>query len=272
MLKSLLCLACVVTLIASVMWGLIAWISPAAGPEATFRWSVRIGACVLGPLSLILLVVLAVKADRLPDFLWRVPGRHFGRGGVVFAFQVAPKDGVCWVKVHYQNRFEKGAQLSVLIRPSKGFISGPSEIEPIAVSFPCGPAAYGVVSVPLAIDHRYQGTQQCFDVGASIAYPKGTGELLRNRVGERMSSVEMPGPGSLVMTVVRVALSGHPPLSLGIPTRIRFRLPTCVRETAEGLPEIEHREEWVFSGVNSGSTPINSRDTTRASAGDGAQA
>jgi hypothetical protein len=193
-------------------------------------------------MSLVVAVALAMKADRLHDFLWKVPGRHFGRGGVIFAFQMVSKDGICWAQIHYQNRFEKDAQLSVLMRPSRGFLLSRSEIEPIAVSFPCGPAAYGVVSVPLAIARRYQGTQQCFDVGSSIAYPDGTGELLRNRVGgEPISSVDIPGAGSLMKTIVKVALSGSPPFSLDIPSRARFRLPTGVRENAEDLPAVEHQ-------------------------------
>jgi hypothetical protein len=243
MYKSLLNVGCLLVLLASVIWGLIAWMTPAAGTEAAFRWSVRIGACILGPVSLFVLVANAVKADRLPDFLWEIPGRRFGRGGVIFAFEVASRDGLCWMRLHYQNRFDGRAEVAVLLMPSQGFLLEKSQIEPIAVQFSCGPAAYGIVSIPMAIGREYQGKQQSFDVGASVEYPEGTGELVRNGVGAPVSRFTVPSVRSMTKTVARVAIVGRPPF-LGIPSRVTFRLPTGVREAGE-LPGMDLQEKWT---------------------------
>ena len=246
MLKPLLNLTCVAVLFVSVIFGLAAWLIPIHDQEAVFGWTVRIGACVLGPLSLVGLIWLLAKSDQLPDLLWKVPGRHFGRDGVVFAFDVVVRDGIGYLRIHYQNAYEKDADVAVLVRPSQDFLMHRNDIEPIEVDFVCGPAAYGMIDVPWAIPAAYQGTKQSFDVGASIAYLNGTGKLLRNRVGEPLSSTSIPGAGSLLARLLRVALTGRLPCSLGTPTRVQFCLPTALREFGENTPDIEQREEWVL--------------------------
>jgi len=224
----------------------MAWMTPVVGPEATFRWSIRIGAVVLGPLSLLILFILALKPDPVPDFLANVSLAQFGRGGALFAFELVVKERVCWLAIHYQNRFAKRAVVTVAVQPSQNFLMSRNEMPSLTVETPCGPAAYGIVSVPMPILQQYQGKKQSFDVGASIQYPDGTGELLRNRVGRPISSADIPGFGSLISTVARVAVSGTPPLAVKSPTRVQLSLPTDVKEFADQLPDMEHEEKWVL--------------------------
>ena len=186
MIKSAISLLCVIVCIASVFFGLIAWLIPAVGPEATFSWSIRIASVVLGPLSLLILVVWALKPDPVPDFLAEISGPYFGRGGVLFAFEVVVRQGACWMTIHYQNRFANRAIVVAVVQPSQSFLGSRNDIPSVSVEFPCGPAGYGTVSVPLGIPRQYQGKRQSFDVGASARYPNGMGELLRNCVGHPM--------------------------------------------------------------------------------------
>jgi len=244
--KSIFCLLCVVVCVLSTLFGLIAWMTPATGPEATFRWSVRIGTAVLGPLSLLVLFLFALKPDPVPDLFAKISGPHFGRDGVLFAFKIAPRDGICWLTIHYQNRFANRANMVVLVQPSQNFLLSRNDIPSVIVEIPCGPAAYGVVSVAMGIHRQYQGKKQLFDVGANIQYPDGTGELLRNRVGAPISLADIPGFGSLVLTGVQIAATGTPPLTLKSPSRVPFHLPIGVQESDDGLPELEHEQPWVL--------------------------
>lgn len=261
MIKSVLQLICAGTLIASVLYGAISWLSP-VGADAAFAWSVRFGTLIVGGLSLSTLLYFAAKPDPVPDFIWRLRETPFGRGGVVFVFRLVEKEGACWLAIHYQNRFAMRAVAKVVVQPSQNFNMTRNEISAVFADIACGPAAYGIVEVPLGIPRQYQGKKQLFDVGASIDYPDGQGALLRRSVGAPISSVETPGLGNLLSSAVKVALSGSPPSSLGIPTRVKLQLPTGIRDTVEGLPEFEHREEWTLPDVSDAVQPSAAKPTT----------
>ncbi len=244
--KSAIPLLCVTACILSFLFGLMAWLTPAVGPEAGFRWTIRISTVIAGPLSLLILFVLTLKPDPVPDFFADVSLPHFGRDGVLFAFEVIAKEHVCWLTVHYQNRFANRAVLTVAVQPSRDFLMSRNDIPSMVAELPCGPAAYGTLDIPLPIPQQYQGKKQSFDVAASIRYPKRTGALLRNSVGAPIASADLPGFGSLVLTVAHLVILGRPQLSFKFPTRIQLQLPTGVQETTDGLPDIVQDEKWVL--------------------------
>ena len=244
--KALIIIVCAAVCVACVVAGAMAWTVPANGPAAGFRWSMRIGAIVVGSLSLLILLGVALRRELVPDFISKIPGRRFGNDGVVFTFQMVQRDGIGWLAIHYQNEYEKAAQAKVVVRPAQNFLLTRNNIDLVTADIPCGPAAYGVVEIPLAIQSTYQGKNQLFDVGASVSYPNDQGMRLRSNFANDMSSADLPGAADAVVSAVRVGLTGNPSSALTVPSRVKLRLPVGVQKSAQGLPEVQHHEEWTL--------------------------
>jgi hypothetical protein len=127
---------------------------------------------------------LHFRSDLAPDHLGRIFGRSFfDRGGFCFAFVARAEDNIGFLDVYFQNRFERGCRGRIALRPAKRFFWFRPNIEAITIDIRCGPAAFGVASAPIPLPISVQGRPQAFEVGASVAFPKGKGRMLRFRDG-----------------------------------------------------------------------------------------
>ena len=117
-------------LIASTLFGLVAWISPINPQEAAFNWGLRIGSLIVFPASLIGLIYLLSRPESVPDFLAKLSKPRIGRGGVLFVFDCAARDGWAWIDVYYQNRYTNPANVTVALQPSQNFVMKRNDIEP----------------------------------------------------------------------------------------------------------------------------------------------
>jgi len=235
-----------VLLVASALLGLIVWLSPINPGEAAFGWSIRIAAAVIFPASLIGLVVLASRPEKVPDFLAELPKPRMGRGGVLFVIDCAARDGWAWIDIHYQNRFANPAVVTVGFIPSQNFLMKRNEIDSVAVHSVCGPAAFGVVRVPIAIKQEYQGNSQSFDVASQADYPNGHGECLRNVVGPEISALGFSAFNSNAVTLAKIALTGHLK-SIRWQSRVKLLLPQGVAEATSPEPKLVHEERWTLA-------------------------
>ncbi len=237
-------LAALALFLVSLAGGMIAWTTPVDGPAAGFHWGLRVASLLLGVWGLLLVVIRAWRSDAAPDLLRRVAGRHFGRGGVLWAFDLDRREDVCRLLIYYQNRYRRPARATVVVQPSADLPLARAAIDPVVVQIPCGPAAYGVVRVPLAVQEEYQGTKLVFEVAASVDYPHGTGRLLRHRVGDELSPANIPGKLESVSQAQRVPVTGGLPLSQVRPSRVRLAVPRQVTGDHTRLPPLEHDELW----------------------------
>jgi hypothetical protein len=233
-------------LIASALFGLIAWLSEVNPREPALSWTIRVASVIAFPASLAGLIYLHSRPESVPDFLAKLNNLRFGRGGVLFVFECSAKNGWAWIDVHYQNRFAKPANVTVAILPSQNFVMKRNDIEPALFTFPCGPAAYGIIHVPIALKREYQGKPQQFDVSASYDYPDGTGECLRNVVGLEMSKVDFSFSKSTAVSLARMAISGRL-AGVKSQSRVKVTLPQGVAESASEVPDLVQEELWTLA-------------------------
>jgi len=237
----------------STLFGLVSWMSAINPAEAALGWTMRIASAILFLASLGGLIVLAKAPESVPDFLDALGKPRMGRGGVLFVFGCAARDGMAWLDVHYQNRFDKPANVAVAVQPSQNFTMSRNEIDPVLIQFSCGAAAYGVIRVPIALKREYQGHKQLFDVAAQNEYPHGTGNCLRNTVGPEMSKLNVSTLRTAV-ALARFSVTGHL-VGLKFQTRVKLLLPSDVAETTDQLPPIQQDEQWVLPADDNASQP-----------------
>jgi hypothetical protein len=206
----------VLSVVAAIAWG-----------DAQISVLIDISLTIAALLALSLLVWATMRRDKAPDFLYRLVGRNFECNG--FAFAVVPRvdQGICQLAILFQNRYANPCEAQVNLKPSRGFFMLRRAISQLSIGIICDGGAFGVAFVPWGIPLQYQGKKQDIDVGASVRFPKGKGELLRFRDG-----IEVKGP---TLEAVRVALTvagavgGH--FMIDTPARQSIRLPTDVAET-----------------------------------------
>jgi hypothetical protein len=143
-------------------------------------WWLRIAlpaACVL---AVAVFLVLHFQIDEVPDYLHQFVGPYLDRDGFCLTMNAIASFGVCCLRIYFQNRFERACVASLALRPADDFL-GRSKLDSISLEIPCGPAAFGVVTVPVAVPTSYQGKVKSFVVGANVTYPDGKGRQLRFR-------------------------------------------------------------------------------------------
>jgi hypothetical protein len=141
------------------------------------RWTyVLIGVPVLFA-GLILYAKLHYRPDLVPEFLSQHCKRFFERSGICFDISLVVRDGVVVLVVMFQGRYSRSALVQIALRPLG------SQQATVAPEFECGPAAFGIVSLPTPIPARYQGQHTTFEVGATVRYPQGKGKMVRFRDG-----------------------------------------------------------------------------------------
>jgi hypothetical protein len=170
---------------------------------------------------------LLFRRDRAPDFLQQTCGGYFDRGGFCFAIVPTIVDNRCYLRVYFQNRFERPCRGRVALKPRSGFFSRP-DIQGLTFDIECPAAGFGFYALPFPIPRQYQGTRQKFEVGASVEYPAGKGRMLRFRAAMVLrSNASFGNPFHTTLTVMG-ALAGS--LVISRPATITWTLPSNVKE------------------------------------------
>jgi len=197
-------------------------------------------ALLIGVTSFALLLKIAKRKpgnrDKVPDFLGNIPETCFGQRGLCFRPAISVRNGLASLDISFQNSYERPVSVRINARPTVNFFLRRHKSLRTSVRFECGPAAYGIVCVPLPILARYQGALQKFDFSCSVKFPCGRGKRLRFQHGLPTGT---RGGGFLRLFA---ALAGI--LVTTRPACAEFRLPQNVAETlAEGMA-IEIFEKW----------------------------
>jgi hypothetical protein len=167
------------------------------------------------------------RRDKVPDFLRQVVGTYYERDGFTFAIQPIKKEGICQMAVLFQNRHGEPCDAQVVIKPSREFFMTRRPIPQLAIGIHCEGGAFGVAFVPWGVPKQYHGKRQNLDIGASVRWPHGKGEMLRFRDG---IAVKGPKLGAVqIATTIAAAAAGM--IVLHTPVRLGIRLPTEVAET-----------------------------------------
>jgi hypothetical protein len=237
----------------SAIGGIIVWVSSINPYSPTFSWTLRIASLVVFPGSLAGLFYLASLPESVPDFLSRLREPRIGRDGVLFVFECAARDGWTWIDIHYQNRYTNSAQVSVAFTPSQNFLMKRNDIDPIAVTFPCGPAAYGIIHVPIAMKQEYQGQSQKFDVASKEEYANGKGDCLRDIVGDEISKLDRSYFNSAGVKLASAVLTGGLP-NIRWQSRVKVMLPQGVSESTNRMPSLIQDEQWTLADRDAANT------------------
>jgi len=112
-------------------------------PEKQLSWVFRIGGPVLGLAFLGLLLWGIIGAARYLIFLSGNLAGFFEKDG--FCFWPAPeiREGVCWLDVWYENRYERPCESILVIKPAQGFFLTRRNIQGLVIRVDCDPASVG---------------------------------------------------------------------------------------------------------------------------------
>jgi hypothetical protein len=218
-------------------------------PEKQLSWLFRIGWPVFGLFLLGVLVWAQYRRSKVPDILTQRCKKFFEKDGFCFILVPESREGVCLLNVWYENRYERSCESVLVVKPAKGFFLTRQDIQGLVVKVNCGPAGFGVHSVPFPIPLPYQGTRQKFEIGASTYYPQGRGKMVRYRGGMAVGEAENNWKKGFktVLTVAGLA-AGH--IVISSPAIFTVQLPANVAaEIPEGF-EPEAKELWTLGTGN----------------------
>jgi hypothetical protein len=226
---------CVVVLMVAAVVAALAWSENRPTPTT---WWLRIALPLACLAALAVFLVIHFQVDEVSDYLQQAMGRYLDRDGFCLAMNAMAINGVCCLRLYFQNRFERPCSASVALRPVDDFV-GRSKLDSLVVEIPCEAAAFGVATVPISVPPAYQGKVKSFTIGVSVAYPDGKGRQLRFRSAPviRMNADFRDSTATLLQ--VGSFLSWHILLHslLHKPLRIAVRLPPNVRaDIAPMLP------------------------------------
>jgi hypothetical protein len=193
-------------------------------------WAIRFAAPAVVGVIIWLLVRNMQRKEILPDLLREIVPHYFERDGLCFAFVPSTINGVCWVQVFFQNRYEKVCSARIVLQPpAKSFWIGRLPLPTINVDIDCDGGAFGTYRTPWAVPLKVQGKTVKCDISCTTKYPSGRGKLLRFREGLRVGA-----PSSdIARAAVAVSLLLIGVLRLSRPARVRMHLPTGI---ADQLP------------------------------------
>ena len=123
-------------------------------------------------------------AHRAQDVLGAQFGNYYEADGLCFVAEFVVLDGVCWVEVFYQNRYNADCSSRVYLFPMEGWSpQGLNDVPAVVAEIECGGGDVGVVHLPYPIARSWQGKIMIYDVMGATTYPAGRGELVRREAG-----------------------------------------------------------------------------------------
>ena len=213
-------------------------------PTATVQ-SIRIIASALSIVGLAGFIALHFRRDRVPDYLQYCSTVFFDRNGFCFSFEPIVMSESCYIRILFQNRFERRCIAQIALRPAEVFGTfARDDFSGIAVSLDCPAAGFGMLLAPIAIPNKCQGTRQTFQVGATIIYPDGKGRMLRfgsDRSVTVRSNADFCNPFYRRLTIA-AALTGG--ILISRPARVTFLLPDNVLQHAPKENVISQKIIW----------------------------
>lgn len=230
------------------------WIEDRPTPTT---WILRIVFPILALTAIGVFLALHFRRDRVPDYLYQVIGDYFNRDGFCFAAQAAAIDGVAYVEAWFQNQHDRQCFATIGLGPARNFFLDRNAIEPILCDINCEPGAFGVARIPFSLPKQFQGTLQSFEVGASVHYPHGKGQLLRFRDGVLIRQNSNFSSASHIALAVAGVATGT--LALVTPAQTKLELPSGVAENI-GYLKLQITTVWVL-----GDPPLKTELTTNKS-------
>jgi hypothetical protein len=216
---------------------LVAWQTEARSPANT--WIFRIASTVTFAACVGLLIWAPKRKEIIPDHLARVARSYFERDGFCFAFVPAMQNGVAWLQIYFQNRYERGCRVRVSFQPPvKSFGIRRMPLPGLTADLECEGAAFGVYRAPWPIPAEFQGKSVKYEVGCATFYPNGKGRLLRFRAGVAAGSVGggIPRAASAGLLLVGVvAISRPATTTLTHPAGVADQVPAGLEPTVEIL-------------------------------------
>lgn len=171
-------------------------------------------------------------AHEAEDVLGDRFGSYFEGEGLCFAAEFIVHDGVCWVSIFYQNRYNANCSSRAYIVPMEGWsVDGLNDVPPVVAEIECGGGDVGVLHIPYPIAKSWQGKIMIYDVMAKTTYPVGRGELVR-RDGGMLVDPPSSKTGDAVeaLTTAALLLAGFVRISDGRRGKIETRLPEGVAD------------------------------------------
>ncbi|HEV7280460.1 MAG TPA: hypothetical protein VGN57_09640 [Pirellulaceae bacterium] len=155
-----------------------------AGPNAQLPWGYHVVFSLLIVWAVALLTSIVVRKDHVPDLLGTIAKNgYYTCEGFCFAFAFEARDGVAFLRVWFQNQYERPCVAEIGLCPTPRLLRRAPRFECVGLRVECGPAAMGVATLAMPVPADLQGKSLLFDVGASVKYPQGGGRRLRMYVG-----------------------------------------------------------------------------------------
>jgi hypothetical protein len=216
---------CALVLFIGIIATITAWLLDKPG---SVMWGVRIGAPIASGLAVGLLLKAHNRADLAPDFLRKIGGNYFNRGGFCFACNAVSIDGICYLVAYFQNQYDQPCKGRIALRPVRGFFMRRPKIEMVTFEIDCEPGAFGFARIPVPLSKEFHGKRQSFEVGASVDYPQGKGRKLRFQDGIILRADSDFGNKFATAVAMAGVLTGH--IMLTRPATAKFALPANVAE------------------------------------------
>ena len=97
-------------------------------------------------------------AHEAPDVLGETFADYFEADGLCFNARWVVRDGVCWVDVFYQNRYNARCVARVCFVPMEGWSpEGLNDVPAVVADVECGGDDVGVIQIPYPIAARGRG-------------------------------------------------------------------------------------------------------------------
>ena len=109
---------CALLSIVALLVSAVAWYEDQPGQTT---WIVRIASPVVGLLSLVVLLLVHFRRDRVPDFLRAKVGNYFNHRGFCFVVGAEESAGVCQIAAWFQNQYERPSLAQIELRPLREF-------------------------------------------------------------------------------------------------------------------------------------------------------
>lgn len=199
---------------------------------------------ILGIIALVFLLKIHFGKDKVPNFFDDLRNPFFERNGFCFTLVTVANDGVCWLEVYFQNKYERPCEARMVVKTSFNFLVTTNKIESLNLTIPCGPAAFGVTSVPWPILQKYQGKLQRLNVGVKVKYPRGRGRILRYKDGLIVGKPNFHNKAwvHILQQLVRLCTLGM--LSPSKPASAEVLLPENVMDDLPDGLDIETKQLW----------------------------
>ncbi len=214
-------------------------------------WSLRIGFTTLAVVGLVTFFFGLPPKDEFTDHLRVLSrGKHFDQEGFAFLPTIAPRNGVAFVEVLFQNQRDCVINGRVVLQPHSDLFKE-SGIKAVAFEIPCEPGVFGVASMPIGVPLDKQGRLHYWMVGAGVEFPNGKGGLFRFGRGLNVGRVEAVSPeaqGADAMMAIASLLVLSPlisvPAQMGIhmPLEVLAEIPDGLEARIEVLKRLTHED------------------------------